>query len=157
MLCCHSGPGGGGQWLCQGWGGAGSRLRADLFCLISRYGFLIEGPNGEEKKSWGIREDKPATHLVIFLSAVVSAPVSTNPSHNPPRLVTGDINSTDQCVSAFLPLALTLTTTVVFFSLQFPPSPLAPCWAEQTQPSQTRTVLCRPCPASPWRIICLCK
>lgn len=33
------------------WGWAPCRHGANLSNLISRYGFLIEGPNGEEKKN----------------------------------------------------------------------------------------------------------
>lgn len=46
---------------------------------------------------------------------------------------------------------------LVLSSLQFPPSHQAPCWAERTPPSPTRTALCHPCPASPWQTTCLCK
>lgn len=129
---------------------------------ISRYGFLIEGPNGEERKNWGTREDRPATPLVTSLSAAVSAPVSTSPFLSLPRLVTWNANCQAMFLSLFalgsppsrddLP-----SSSFLFLSLQFPPSHQAPCWAEQTPPSPTRTVLCHLCPASPWQTTCLCK
>ena len=99
---------------------------------------------------------------------VCPGPISLSNKASPHR--TAPRNANETALSFSLSLSLSHThgpatqpyndyfLNVSYF--YFPPQCLSPrdqCWVDPTLHSQTPTVRCPPCPASPWRTIYLCK
>lgn len=81
---------------------------------FSRYGFQTEERNGGGRKSWGIRDDKPITPPVTYLSVAALAQASISQSLSPQRQVY--IIST---TSAEFTLTLTMDTVTWYLKLLF--------------------------------------
>lgn len=96
---------------------------------------------------------------------VCPGPISLSNKASPHRTAPRNANETVRSLShtqahmaPFQPYYYYCFFNVSYF--YFPPQCLSPrdqCWVDPTLHSQTPTVRCPPCPASPWRTIYLCK